>query len=127
VKGSVLSATAPGGPFLREKDDDVANPSRKQVMRTCRPLQEPTDEPASNPPTVRLIFRPELLALVGVSYGSIFTWMRNGRFPLARELGPAGGRSSRIGWIESEVLDWIANRPKRQMKPMPKRDGGKAA
>jgi predicted DNA-binding transcriptional regulator AlpA len=82
--------------------------------------------PASNPPTIRLIFKPELLALLGVSYVTIHNWMRAGQFPPARELGPPGGRSSRIAWVESEVLDWLANRPQRQMKP-PRGGGGEAA
>jgi predicted DNA-binding transcriptional regulator AlpA len=93
------------------------------VAKTA-PKQPPAapNKAPSNPPTIRLIFKPELLALVGVSYGSIFTWMRDGRFPLARELGPPGGRSSRIAWIESEVLAWLGSRPKRRMKPLPSRN-----
>ena len=75
---------------------------------------------------VRLISRPELCELVGASYGSIFTWMRMGKFPLAREIGP-GGRTCRVAWLESEVMDWIANRPQRRMKPLPQRIGGGAA
>ena len=96
------------------------NVATQTVSRPRRTPEPPASQqivaPASNPP-IRLIFKPELLALIGVSYGSIFTWMRDGRFPLARELGPPGGRSTRIAWIESEVLDWLAARPKRKMKP----------
>ena len=65
--------------------------------------------------SIRLIYKPELLALVGVSYGSIFSWMRRGKFPLAREIGP-GGRTCRIAWVESEIQDWLAARPPRRMK-----------
>ena len=65
--------------------------------------------------SIRLIYKPELLALVGVSYGSIFSWMRRGKFPLAREIGP-GGRSTRIAWIESEIMAWLAARPPRRIK-----------
>ena len=68
--------------------------------------------------SIRLIYKPELLALVGVSYGSIFAWMRRGKFPLAREIGP-GGRSTRIAWIESEIMAWLAARPQRRMKAPP--------
>jgi predicted DNA-binding transcriptional regulator AlpA len=66
--------------------------------------------------SIRLIYKPELLRLIGVSYGSIFAWMRTGKFPLAREIGP-GGRSTRIAWVEREVLDWLAARPQRRIKP----------
>jgi predicted DNA-binding transcriptional regulator AlpA len=65
--------------------------------------------------SIRLLYKPELLKLVGVSYGSIFSWMRAGKFPLAREIGP-GGRSTRIAWIEQEVLDWLAARPQRRIR-----------
>jgi predicted DNA-binding transcriptional regulator AlpA len=75
---------------------------------------------ARGPPaaSIRLIFKPELLRLVGASYSSIFSWMRCGKFPLAREIGP-GGRSTKIAWVESEVMDWLAARPPRQIKPPP--------
>jgi predicted DNA-binding transcriptional regulator AlpA len=73
-------------------------------------------------PPIRLIFKPELLALIGVSYGSIFAWMRAGKFPLAREIGP-GGRSCKIAWVESEVLAWLADRPVRRMKQPSQKDG----
>jgi predicted DNA-binding transcriptional regulator AlpA len=80
-----------------------------------------TDDNARAPPdAIRLIYKPELLRLIGVSYSSIFAWMRAGKFPLAREIGP-GGRSTRIAWLESEVHAWLASRPKRQIKPNPER------
>jgi predicted DNA-binding transcriptional regulator AlpA len=76
----------------------------------------PTDE-------LRLIFKPELLRLIGVSYSTLLGWMRAGKFPLARELGPGGGRSCKIAWLESEVAAWLASRPQRKIKPLP---GGSA-
>jgi predicted DNA-binding transcriptional regulator AlpA len=76
-------------------------------------VANPTSPPRD---PIRLIFKPELLELIGVSYGSIFSWMRVGKFPMAREIGP-GGRGTRIAWVESEVLDWLAARPQRRMKP----------
>jgi predicted DNA-binding transcriptional regulator AlpA len=66
--------------------------------------------------SIRLIFKPELLRLIGVSYGSIFSWMRAGKFPLAREIGP-GGRATKIAWLEHEIMEWLAARPQRRMKP----------
>jgi predicted DNA-binding transcriptional regulator AlpA len=69
------------------------------------------------PAEIRLLSKPQLLALVGVSYSSIFNWMRAGTFPAPRVLGPSGGRSSRIAWYASEVQAWLASRPQRQIKP----------
>jgi predicted DNA-binding transcriptional regulator AlpA len=65
-----------------------------------------------------LIFKPELLRLLGVSYASIFGWMRAGKFPLAREIGP-GGRTTKIAWDRAEVMEWLANRPRRKLRPLP--------
>lgn len=71
---------------------------------------------AANTSSSRLIFKPELLRLIGVSYGSIFSWMRAGKFPLAIEIGP-GGRSCKIAWVRTEVEEWLAARPRRRIKP----------
>jgi predicted DNA-binding transcriptional regulator AlpA len=70
---------------------------------------------ASSTP-VRLLNRNQLLKLVGVSYGSVYEWSRRGQFPAAIEIGP-GGRTCRIAWVESEIFEWLANRPRRQTKP----------
>jgi predicted DNA-binding transcriptional regulator AlpA len=58
----------------------------------------------------RLIGRPEVLDRTGLSYQSIWNSMRAGTFPPARA---AGGKSL---WLESEIEEWIAARPKRQYK-----------
>jgi predicted DNA-binding transcriptional regulator AlpA len=65
---------------------------------------------------IQLISKPELLRLLGVSYSSVFAWMRAGKFPLAREIGP-GGHSCKIAWRADEVAAWLASRPQRQIKP----------
>jgi len=79
-----------------------------------RAVSDPAVYDARGPP--RLIFKAELLRLVGVAYSSIFSWMRAGKFPLAREIGP-GGRATKIAWLESEVMAWLASRPQRKIKP----------
>lgn len=71
------------------------------------------------PADIKLIFKPELLELLHVSYSSIFGWMRAGEFPLPRVIGPGTGRSSRIAWYASEIQAWLASRPQRQIKPPP--------
>lgn len=67
---------------------------------------------AANKPE-RLISKSEVLARVGASYPSIWEWMRQGRFPRSRELG------GRVAWLESEINDWIVNRPIRRLKGDP--------
>jgi predicted DNA-binding transcriptional regulator AlpA len=74
-----------------------------------------------NHSTIRLIYKPELLKLIGVSPATVYTWMKRGLFPLAREIGP-GGKTCKVAWVESEVMAWLASRPPRKMKPLPPRN-----
>ncbi len=65
----------------------------------------------------RLIFRRELINTVGVSYVTVWSWMRAGTFPRGRDIG------GRTAWIESEVAAWIASRPIRHLKGDERSDG----
>jgi predicted DNA-binding transcriptional regulator AlpA len=58
----------------------------------------------------RLIYKPQVLDLTGVSFPALWEWMRQGKFPVPREVG------NKVAWLESEVYDWIKNRPQRQYK-----------
>jgi predicted DNA-binding transcriptional regulator AlpA len=58
----------------------------------------------------RLISRSELINIVGVSYVTVWNWMRAGTFPRGRDIG------GRTAWVESEVAAWIASRPIRRLK-----------
>jgi prophage regulatory protein len=59
---------------------------------------------------VRLISKPEVLDRVGVTFPTIWKWMREGKFPRSREVG---GKSC---WIEAEVEAWITALPLRRLK-----------
>jgi predicted DNA-binding transcriptional regulator AlpA len=58
--------------------------------------------------TVRLISKAEVCDKVGKTFPTIWLWMRQGRFPRARDLG------GKPAWIESEVEAWITGLPKRE-------------
>jgi prophage regulatory protein len=60
----------------------------------------------------KVLSRPEVLDRIGVSFPTLWTWMKAGKFPPAREL--SGNDGKRVGWLESEVTDWIRSRPVRQ-------------
>jgi prophage regulatory protein len=47
----------------------------------------------------------EVLKFVGVSKITLRRWEQAGRFPKRYRLGP-----NTVGWKESEILNWIANR-----------------
>ena len=48
----------------------------------------------------------EVLDLTGVSRATIWRWMRAGKFPARRRLGP-----NVVAWVSEEVAEWLANRP----------------
>ncbi len=60
---------------------------------------------------LRLLSRPEVLDLVGVSYPTIWSWMQQGKFPRSRKLG-----DQKVGWLASELKSWIESRPIMRLK-----------
>ena len=58
----------------------------------------------------RLLPKAVVLERTGLSYPTIWTWMREGRFPRAREVG------SRPMWLANEIDDWILSRPVKPLK-----------
>jgi prophage regulatory protein len=69
---------------------------------------------------LQLLTRHEIIALTGVTYPTIWQWMREGKFPRPRI---AGGKSA---WLASEVEAWLAGLPTRRFKP-PEDDEPEAA
>jgi predicted DNA-binding transcriptional regulator AlpA len=69
--------------------------------------------PSRSTSPIKFLSKQEVLALIGVSYATLWTWMRDGNFPLAREL-VGDAKRNKIVWIESEVHAWMASRPKRR-------------
>lgn len=59
---------------------------------------------------VRLLFKPEVLKLVGHTFPTIWRWMRAGRFPLSINVG------AKTAWYENEINTWIASQPRSQFK-----------
>ena len=65
--------------------------------------------PATN--AIRLISKAEVCDRVGKTFPTIWLWMRQGKFPQARDCG------GRPAWVESEIDAWIAALPVREYKP----------
>ena len=53
----------------------------------------------------KIIRRPEVEAITGLSRSSIYAKMENGAFPKAIKLGERS-----VGWLEHEVQEWLKNR-----------------
>jgi prophage regulatory protein len=55
---------------------------------------------------------PEVKARTGLAKSTVFLYVKQGIFPRPIELGP-----NAIGWVESEIQDWIdARKAKRAAK-----------
>ena len=81
---------------VAEAADDVGLPGEGRMRHPEKNIETVAACP-------RLLTKAEVLALLGVTYTTVFTWMREGRFPLSIELGPSGGRSTKIAWLADEV------------------------
>jgi predicted DNA-binding transcriptional regulator AlpA len=61
--------------------------------------------------------KTEVMALLPIkSPVSLWSWVKQGRFPAPRQIGPEGSRRSTIGWLDREVYEALANLPKRLPK-----------
>jgi predicted DNA-binding transcriptional regulator AlpA len=70
-------------------------------------------KPAARSARRKLLFRPELLEMFGVTAPTIWLWQIKLGFPHAIIVG---GRSA---WYADEVDAWIAARPRRRLKGDP--------
>ena len=67
-------------------------------------MSEQRTEPKTIPP-IRFVRLREVMARTGLSRSTIHVWVAEGRFP---KPVPLGARS--VGWIESELEDWLCDR-----------------
>ena len=61
-----------------------------------------TQQQALSPPRTRLVRKPELQAITGLSDPTIYRLEKQGRFPQRVKIG---GNS--VAWIEAEIMAWI--------------------
>jgi predicted DNA-binding transcriptional regulator AlpA len=62
------------------------------------------------PPPVHLMSKSEVLAVAGVTYPTIWKWMREQRFPRSRVVGGL------VKWRSDEIEKWLAELPMRALK-----------
>ena len=55
--------------------------------------------------TMRILKRPVVEAITGLSRSSLYAKMQNGSFPSAIKLGQRS-----IGWLASDVQQWLESR-----------------
>jgi prophage regulatory protein len=55
--------------------------------------------------TIRILRRPELLSIIGVSRSTLYSWISNGLFPRPVRIGP-----NAVGWTTDDVSAWLRER-----------------
>jgi predicted DNA-binding transcriptional regulator AlpA len=83
--------------------------SKLELARQAAQEQLEAQEPAA--PAEKLLTRQQVLERIPVSFPTIWSWMREGKFPPARHMGV------KTFWLESEVAAWIRGLPFREYKP----------
>jgi predicted DNA-binding transcriptional regulator AlpA len=91
------------------KSSKSSKPKRPRAVRVSADRAKAAALLAS-PGVVRLLDRHEVCAITGVTYPSLWTWMRAGTFPRSRIVG---GKSK---WRSDEIEAWIAALPVRPLK-----------
>ena len=61
----------------------------------------------------RLVYRSELIARLGVTYVTVWNWMRDGKFPRGRKI------AGKVAWLRSEVDTFLATLPAQKLKGDP--------
>ncbi len=86
-------------------------PRRRPVKGTAAQVEPALKAVAMVAANKRFIFKGEVLErLGGVSFVCLWRWMRDGKFPVALEVG------GRCAWLESDIDTWMSSRPLRQYK-----------
>src|SRR5262249_16457511 len=80
------------------------------ALSTKTPTQPAHDRKPPHIQGPRLLSKPEVLAIVGCTFPTLWLKMRHGEFPRSRVVG---GKSM---WLSTEVEGWMAALPMRQYK-----------
>jgi predicted DNA-binding transcriptional regulator AlpA len=57
------------------------------------------------------VSKAEVCLRTGKTFQTLWTWMREGKFPRARDC------NGQPVWLEDEFEDWMRSRPVKQYKP----------
>jgi prophage regulatory protein len=93
---------------IRRAADEAERAIREAAAERLARLQleQRITELTSQPePSERILSQKDVESLLGVTRQTIRNMERAGRFPKRIRLGE--GPQSRMGWIESEVMDWL--------------------
>ena len=99
--------------------DDIRMRSGPAPLGTAEPAGAP-EGGAPFPGRDRVLRRPQLLKLLGIGKTLLYDLIEDENFPEPKALGKRS-----VGWLESEVLAWVQERPSpselRQKNSRPRR------
>jgi len=78
-----------------------------QAIKTIFSLIRINENTMPNKNEQRVIRISELMNIIGTSRSSVWRWVKDGDFPAPLMLGP-----NSVGWLASEVYEWLENRPR---------------
>jgi prophage regulatory protein len=100
-----------GAPPVIQQRPSKSHKALRQRQPMPRVVYADGDEPQPPPGNIlRMLHKPEVLRITGVSYVTLWKWMRAGTFPLSFEIG------GKTAWREDEVDVWLRNRPRSTFK-----------
>jgi predicted DNA-binding transcriptional regulator AlpA len=103
-----VAAVDPKRPVVKRRRTP---PQRRAPMRPVEARNGGGDKPPRHPTSLpRMLGKAEVRRLCGVTYPTIWRWMRNGTFPRSRAVG------NKSVWAEDEIAEWLANRPLVRLK-----------
>ncbi len=100
-------------PVTTQEEAVLRKAAASKAARTNKLSDEFVDAPRG-PPPIRLLDKAEILALTGMSFPTIWSWMRAGRFPRSRVIGR--GANSKSVWRSDEVGRWLDALLLRELK-----------
>ena len=94
--------------------------AKRPQQRLAKPISpERASDLVSTP---RLLNRHDILAITGMTYPTIWAWMRAGAFPRCRISG-TGKSGSKSVWLSTDVERWMAELPLRKLKGDAEQEG----
>ena len=57
----------------------------------------------------KILRKPQVLDVIGVSDPTIWRWERQGKFPKRVQIGPGS-----VGWFESEIITWMEQQSEKR-------------
>jgi prophage regulatory protein len=70
------------------------------------------DDVEATPPSLVFLSKAQVLKRIPVTGVTLWSWVRQGKFPAPRALGP-----NKTVWVEAEVDAWMQAQPIRKYKP----------